>query len=214
MGISILMADDHRLFAIGVSKLLEGFPEFKLVGQVENGREVILYLEKNSQVDVLVIDLNMPIMNGIQLLPYLNRKYPEIRKLVMSGQRNKTTLEMCKNLGANGFIGKDACLQEFTDALKRIATGGEYFPCFEALHNHRSNETPCLYQRMRDVFCLSDRETEILQMILNQAEGKEIANKLHLSPHTVKTHRKNIYRKLNVHNVSGLLGLIREHTQL
>lgn len=214
MGVSILLADDHRLFAVGIKRLLDFIPEFELVGTVQNGKEVILFLEKNHHVDILILDLNMPLMNGMQVLSYLNRKYPQLKKLILSGEHTKSTLEACKNLGANGFIGKDSCFENFHEALDIVAQGGEYFQPVSSSQNNFNGHWDCLYQKLREAFGLSERETEIIQMVLNQCETKEIAHKLHLSPLTVKTHRKNIFRKLRVHNVSGLLSLIKDHPQL
>ncbi|TVP49638.1 MAG: DNA-binding response regulator [Mongoliibacter sp.] len=214
MGVSILLADDHRLFALGIKRILDFIPEYALVGTVENGYEVILFLEKNQNVDVLVLDLNMPVMNGMQVLSYLNRKYPKLKKLILSGEHTKSNMEACKNLGANGFIGKDSCFKSFHEALDTVAGGGEYFQSVSSHQNIFNGHWNCLYQKLREAYRLSDRETEIIQMVLNQCETKDIAYKLHLSPLTVKTHRKNIYRKLRVHNVSGLLSLIKEHPGL
>jgi len=214
MGVSILLADDHRLFAVGIKRILDFIPEYELVGTVENGKEVILFLEKNQNVDVLVLDLNMPLMDGMQVLSYLNRKYPELKKLILSGQHTKSTMEACKNLGANGFIGKDSCFESFQEALDMVARGEEYFQPVSSSQNIFNGHWDCLYQKLRAAFGLSERETEIIQMVLNQCETKEIAQKLNLSPLTVKTHRKNIFRKLKVHNISGLLGLIKAHPGL
>ncbi|MCH6235052.1 response regulator [Cognataquiflexum rubidum] len=214
MGVSILLADDHNLFAVGIKRILDFIPGCELVGSVQNGREVILFLESNQKVDVLVLDLHMPVMDGMQLLPHLSRKFPDMKTMILSGHHTKGTLEACKNLGAKGFVGKDSCFEIFREALEVIAGGGEYFQPVSITKNIYNGHWNCLYQKLRAEYGLSDRETEILKMILNQSENKEIAQQLNLSPLTVKTHRKNIYKKLHVHNISGLLGLIKEHPGL
>ncbi|WP_194975601.1 response regulator [Aquiflexum lacus] len=214
MGISILLADDHALIALGIKKILETMPDYEMVGHMQNGREVILYLEKENQVDVLVLDLNMPVMDGMQLLSYLNRNYPDLKKMVLSAHHTQSTMEICRNLGVNGFVGKDACFEAFQEAIEVIADGGEYFQPLSINKNIQNGHRNCLYQKLRVEYSLSDRETEIIQLILNQIETKQIAKNLNLSPLTVKTHRKNIFRKLKVHNVAGLLGLIKEHPGL
>jgi DNA-binding NarL/FixJ family response regulator len=214
MGVSILLADDHALIAFGIKKILETMPDYEMVGHMQNGREVVLYLEKENQVDVLVLDLNMPIMDGMQLLSYLRRKYPELKTMVLSGHHTKSAMEICRNLGANGFVGKDACFVTFQEAIQAIADGREYFQPVTTEKNIQNGHRDCLYQKLREEYSLSDRETEIIQMILNQIETKQIAENLNLSPLTIKTHRKNIFKKLKVHNVSGLLGLIKEHPGL
>ncbi|MGY6741204.1 MAG: response regulator [Cecembia sp.] len=210
MGISILLADDHRLFAVGIKRILDFIPEYDLVGTVENGKEVILFLEKNHQVDILILDLNMPLMGGMQVLSYLNSKYPELKKLILSGEHTKSAMDCCKNLGANGFIGKDSCFESFRNALDTIAMGGEYFQPVSTSQNIFNGHGDCIYQKLKEAFGLSGRETEIIQMVLNQCKTKEIAHRLHLSPLTVKTHRKNIFKKLKINSVIGLMNLMKK----
>lgn len=214
MGISILLADDHALFGLGIRKILETMPEFEFIGQVENGKELILYLEKNQNIDILVLDLNMPVMDGLQALPYIQRKYPSLKKLVLSGHHTSGTMALCKNLGVDGFIGKDSCFEVFSDALRSITSGGEYFQPVSAEKDKHNGHSNCLYQKLREIYSLSDREIEIIQLILNQSETNEIADSLNISYLTVKTHRKNIFQKLKVRNLSGLLSLIKEHPGL
>lgn len=210
MGVTVLLADDHRLFTVGIKKILTLLPDFECVGTVENGKEVLLFLEKNSKVDILVLDLNMPIMSGMQVLSYLERHYPNLKKLVLSSEHTQSAMGCCKNLGAHGFIGKDSCFEKFREALDTVARGGEYFQPVSGSQNRFNGHWNCPFQKLREAFGLSDRETEIIQMILHQLDTKAIAEKLHLSPLTVKTHRKNIFSKLKVHNVAGLFGLIKD----
>jgi DNA-binding NarL/FixJ family response regulator len=214
MRISILLADDHELIAHGIRKILEDMPGYELIGHVQNGMEALRFLENKNQVDVLVADLNMPIMDGMQLLSYLYRKPIQIKKLVLSAHHNKGTMDICRSLGVDGFISKDVCFEIFKDALKEIVSGGEYFQPVDLeksiLNGHRNT----LYQKLRSEYSLSDRETEIIQLILNQIQTKQIADQLSISPLTVKKHRKNIFNKLKVHNVAGLLSLIKDHPGL
>jgi DNA-binding NarL/FixJ family response regulator len=214
MGVSILLADDHRLFAVGIKRVFDFIPEYDLVETVENGKEVILFLEKNHHVDILILDLNMPLMSGMQVLSYLNRKFPKLKKLILSGEHTHRTMEECKNLGANGFIGKDSCFESFRNALDIIAKGGEYFQPVSPIQNIFKGNEDCFYQNLREAFGVSRREIEIVQMVLNQCKTKEIAQRLHLSPLTVKTHRKNIFRKLRINSVTGLIGLIKDHQKM
>ncbi|MGY6520119.1 MAG: response regulator [Mongoliitalea sp.] len=214
MSVSVLVADDHRLFTVGIRRMLDLMPEYRLIGEVQNGYEVITFLEKNPTVDILVLDLQMPLMDGMQVLAYLTRRYSSLKKLILSSNHTKSSIEACKNLGATGFLGKDSCFESFREALVRISKGEEYFQAVSSGQNSFNGHWSCLYQKLREAYHLSERETEIIQMILNQCESKEIADRLHLSPLTVKTHRKNIFKKLKVHNVSGLLGLIRQNPGL
>ena len=188
---------------------MEQLPGHDLVGHVENGQEAIIFLERNQAVDVLVLDLHMPVMDGMQLLPHLNRKFPALKKMVLTGYHDRGTMQICRNLGVSGFVGKGACLDTFKEALQVVAAGGEYFQPVNLMESNGNARQHSLCRSLRDTYGLSDRETEVLQMILHQSPTCEIAEALRLSPLTVKTHRRNIFYKLKVHNLSGLLALIR-----
>lgn len=209
MGVSVLLADDHRLFTLGIERVLEKHPEFQWIGTVGNGKEVLLFLEKNQQVDVLVLDLNMPLMCGMEVLSHLSTNYPGLKKLVLSSEHTPTTVEACKTLGANGFIGKDSCFDSFREALDKVAWGGEYFQSVGGSGGSIGGLGNCPFQKLKSEFGLSEREAEITRLIMQQLETKQIADQLQLSPLTVKTHRKNIFSKLKVHNVAGLMGLLK-----
>lgn len=211
---TILIADDHDLFAGGLKLILETMPAFEMIGKVSNGKELIDFLETHENVDLLALDLNMPLMDGMQALPFLRRNYPNLPVIVVTGQYTTATMDLCRNLGAKGFVGKDASLPVFREALKEVSEGREYFqPVFSMLPN-RNHAVNTSYEKIRAIYQLSTREMEIIQLILHQQNTNAIAEKLHLSPLTVKTHRKNIFKKLRINNISGLLGLIKEQSGL
>ncbi|GMQ28364.1 response regulator transcription factor [Algoriphagus confluentis] len=209
MNLSVAIVDDHELFAGGLKLILDSQPGFHFIRHFRNGKEWIDYLEANLNVDLLVLDLQMPLMDGMQVLPYMRRNHPQIGILVVSGNHTSANMELCKNLGALGFVGKDSNLSVFRDALQAVATGKTYFQEISKDQQKTVRDHGAL-TKLRDTYLLSPREMEIIQLILHQLETKEIAEKLHLSPLTVKTHRKNIFAKLKVHNVAGLMGLLRE----
>lgn len=205
----ILIADDHDLFAGGLKLILETMPDFELIGKVSNGKELIEFLDTHGQVDLLALDLHMPLMDGMQVLPFLERNYPKLPVLVVTGQHTTATMELCRNLGAKGFVGKDASLPIFKEALMAVSEGREYFqPIRTEVTNKASVNNS--FERLRENFNLSAREMEIIQLILHQQDTNAIAEKLHLSPLTVKTHRKNIFKKLKINNVVGLMNLMKE----
>lgn len=205
----ILIADDHDLFAGGLKLILETMPDFELIGKVSNGKELIEFLDTHGPVDLLALDLHMPLMDGMQVLPFLERNYPKLPVLVVTGQHTTATMELCRNLGANGFVGKDASLPIFKEALMAVSEGKEYFqPIRTEITNKASVNNS--FERLRENFNLSAREMEIIQLILHQQDTNAIAEKLHLSPLTVKTHRKNIFKKLKINNVVGLMNLMKE----
>jgi len=119
-------------------------------------------------------------------------------------------MDLCRNLGAKGFVGKDASLPIFKEALQEVAEGREYFQSVRTGMPNRNYVINNSFERLRETFKLSSREIEIIQLILHQQDTNTIAEKLHLSPLTVKTHRKNIFKKLRINNVVGLMNLLKE----
>ncbi len=209
MSKSVLIVDDHDLFAGGLKIILDSMSEFFFLGHYKNGKELVDFLETGKTVDLLILDLQMPLMDGMQVLPFMRRKFPQVGILVVSGNHTTANMELCKNLGALGFVGKDASLQVFRDALQAVSAGQFYFQEITREQQKLIPKNGDL-DRLRENFQLSPREMEIIQLILHQLQTNEIADRLHLSPLTVKTHRKNIFSKLKVHNVAGLHGLLRD----
>ncbi|MCH6201266.1 response regulator transcription factor [Aquiflexum sp. LQ15W] len=207
---TILIADDHDLFAGGLKLILETMPAFEMIGKVSNGKELIDFLENHDQVDLLALDLSMPLMDGMQALPFLQRNFPSLNVLVVTGQHTTATMELCRNLGAKGFVGKDASLAIFKEALQEVSEGRGYFQPVRTGMENRVYTIDDTFEKLRETYQLSFREMEIIQMILHQQETNAIAQKLHLSPLTVKTHRKNIFKKLKINNVVGLMNLLNE----
>ncbi|MFN3999031.1 response regulator [Algoriphagus sp.] len=205
----ILIADDHELFSTGLENLLNKNPNFKVLSGFRNGKDLLNYFEEGGEADLLILDLNMPVMDGIQFLTYIQRKFCAIKVLVVSMYLTESTLKLCQNLGAHGYVCKDSSLQILLKAVDEILNGNFYFQETSPEKFEEANPSG-FYQKLKSHYRLSDREIDIIQLIINQYEGNEIAEKLHLSPLTVKTHRKNIFRKLGVRNLAGLVALMRE----
>jgi len=208
----ILIADDHGLFASGLESILAVNPDYRVNSRFRNGKEVLIFLEEGNSADLIILDLNMPVMDGVQCLNYFQRNFPEVKILVVSMHQTETSVLLCQKLGAFGYVGKNSSLQILIEAIQVILEGGEYFEAF-----HKTEETKeddGFYNKLMKEYNLSNREIDIIQLIINQFESNEIADKLHLSPLTVKTHRKNIYRKLGVRNLTGLVSLMREQPRI
>ena len=150
----------------------------------------------------------MPVMDGVQLLTYLQRNFKKVNILIVSMHKTESSISLCKKLGAKGFISKDANLQLLLNAVEVIMDGGEYFQ--EVFQEVSDEPGSGFYERLMMEYNLTKREVDIIQLILNQYESNEIAEKLFLSPLTIKTHRKNIFRKLGVRNLTGLVALMND----
>lgn len=123
-----------------------------------------------------------------------------------------SSTELCKNLGAYGFIGKDTSFNVLLNALAVIMEGGKFFQ--ESFQEVFDAEGKGFYEKLPHLYKLSKREVDIIQLIINQYESTEIADKLNLSPLTFKTHGKNIFRRLRVRNLAGLVALVKDHPRL
>lgn len=204
----ILIADDHELFSSGLESLLCKNPDYLVVSHFKNGKEVQTFFDKEGKADLLVLDLNMPVMDGIQLLTYLQRNHPSVKVLIVSMHQTESSVNLCKKLGAKGFISKDSHLKILLNGVEKILEGGEFFQ--DVFQEVSTESGSGFYERLMMEYNLTKREVDIIQLILNQYESNEIAEKLFLSPLTVKTHRKNIFRKLGVRNLTGLVALMKE----
>jgi DNA-binding NarL/FixJ family response regulator len=205
----VIIADDHELFASGLDTLISTDQNLNVIAHCRNGKEVLVFLDSGNNADILILDLNMPVMDGIQLLGHLHRDHPNIKKLVISMHHTESSIALCKTLGADGFIGKDSSLNELLDAVHVILEGGKFFK--ESSQETFDAEGKGFYEKLIHHYKLSKREVDIIQLIINQYESAEIADKLNLSPLTVKTHRKNIFRKLGVRNLAGLVALVKDY---
>lgn len=208
MRTKIIIADDHEMFASGLKQILNSNPNYHLGACFNNGRQVLEYLDQGYDADLLILDLNMPVMDGLQVMGHLQRNYPGLKKLVLSMHRTNSTIELCKNLGADGMVGKDAPLQVLLDSIQSIIAGNIFFN--ELPESKNSIEDDGFYKKLAKQYHLSKRETEVIQLIINQFETDEIAEKLNLSRFTVRTHRRNIFEKLGVRNLAGLVTFLKK----
>lgn len=208
MSTKIAIADDHELFASGLENLIRASTGHAVVAKFKNGLEVLDFIDHEGDVDLLVLDLNMPKMDGAQLLGHLHRTHPKIKVLVVSMHHSQSTMDLVRRSGAKGYIGKDSSVTDLLAAIAGVLSGEEYFiqPPVEEAQMAFNDEFGSIF----GVYGLSKREVEIIRLIINQYEGSEIADMLNLSPLTVKTHRKNIFRKLGVRNLAGIVSLLQK----
>lgn len=203
--IRIIIVDDHQMFLEGLCALLQGEPQIKVVDVALNGRQLLEKI-KDVEIDVVVSDINMPEMDGIELSKQLKKEYPKIKTLILSTHNDAQMVGKCIQNDVDGYLLKNAEKQELLRALTIIVEGEKYF----------AEEVKSEY--MKTVFSeggatkekenlapLSRREKEILVHIAMEYTTQEIADKLFISQNTVNTHRKNLMSKLNAKNTAGLV---------
>jgi DNA-binding NarL/FixJ family response regulator len=198
--IRILLADDHAVVRQGFSALLRVQPDMEVVGEAANGREAI-ERAKELQPDVVVMDVAMPELNGIEATRRLQDEAPRSRVLALSMHKDSVYVREILRAGARGYLLKDAIDTDLIAAVRAVARGDGYIsPAVSdaVLSDYRKHVT-------NPIDLLSSREREVLQMIAEGLVNKEIATRLNLSVYTVEAHRGRIMEKLNLHSTSELV---------
>ena len=204
--IRIALADDHKLFAKALEGLIEEHEGFLVVEVFPNGKELIDFLDKES-VDVVLTDLNMPLMNGFEVLKHSKKHYPDTKVIVLSMYDEEKIFKEAIHLGADAFILKDADPDELIFTITEVYEG-RYLKNFERVIQ-QSKQGP-FFDGFREKYRLSRRETQILKMIADGMINKDIADSLSLSIQTIETHRKNINQKLQVNSMVDLIHKVNE----
>jgi DNA-binding NarL/FixJ family response regulator len=200
--IKIIIADDHTMFLQGIVSLLENEENITILGKAENGKAVFKIME-NSIPDIILLDISMPEMDGIEVTKIIKQKYPAIKILIVSTHSNTQMIAKLIRMGADGYLLKNAEKQELLHAIQTIQNGETYF-CKEVEEKKEDNNAKIKSETLQ-ITELSSREKEILVLISQEFTGNEIAEKTNISLNTVNTHRRNLLSKLNVKNTAGLV---------
>jgi two-component system response regulator NreC len=197
--IKILLADDHTIVRQGLKLILSAHEDLEVVGEAANGREAVLLADR-LRPDIVLMDLQMPELNGIEAAKKMLADNSRIRILVLSMHKESVYVREILKAGARGYILKDAIDTELLDAIRSVARGDGYIsPAVAGALNDRSKDPS------NPVDSLSAREREVLLLIAEGKTNKEIATKLNLSVYTVDSHRGKIMEKLNLHSAGELV---------
>jgi two-component system, NarL family, response regulator NreC len=211
--IRILLADDHTLIRSGIATLLQSIKDFVIVGEAEDGEDAV---HKTSELrpTVVVIDLSMPKLSGIEATKIIKKRYPETNVLVLTMHENEEYVYQILKSGASGYVLKSAGKDELTAAIRAVSKGEKFF-------------SPRISQLMAEGYVkrvekggqdapkadvpLTRREREILVLVASGLTNQQIADQLFISPRTVDTHRTNIMQKLDIHDLANLVRYAIEH---
>ena len=193
--LSVIIADDHTLFINGLCSLLQNEPDIHIMEIAVNGREVLSLLQ-NHTPNLLLLDINMPGLNGFEVLKQVKAIYPKIKVIMLSTYNEEHLIEKAKTGGANGYLFKNAEKSELLQVMRLVAQGQSCFPYKQPVKNNGFDEDDEFLKQ----FQLTKRELELLQFIKQNYTNQQMADHLHLSIYTVETHRKNIMQKLNLKN--------------
>jgi DNA-binding NarL/FixJ family response regulator len=206
MAITLLLADDHRMVRQGLRAVLDSVPDFRLVGEAADGLEAVRLVEK-LQPDVLVLDMMMPGLNGLEVTRRVARRPSRTRIVILSMHSDIAYVVAAIRAGAQGYILKEQSAEELIQAIHTIVAGRRYLspPISEAAvtaYLRKAEDTP-----LDPYDPLTSREREVLHLTAEGLSGAEIAGRLFISPRTVETHRANLMRKLGVRNQKELIRL-------
>lgn len=208
MSIRVLLVDDHKIVRDGLKSMLAKEADIEVLGEAENGREALELVAKDAP-DVVVMDIGMRELNGIDACRRLTTEYPTVRVVALSMHSDRRYVSEMLAAGATGYLLKDSAFDELATAIRMAAEGqtflsqgvaGIVIEDYVRRLSNTGNESNTQSGR-----ALSAREREVLQLIAEGASTKEAAARLHLSVKTIETHRRQIMEKLGIYNIAGLI---------
>lgn len=201
MSKTIIIVDDHVLFAKSLLGLVNSFNDFSVLEVLKNGQELIDYLQaNNAKPDIILLDIKMPVLNGIETMAWLRKHLPEQKALALSMEDDENFILKMIRLGCRGYLLKDIEPKEFLKALNEVIESGYYFnsEVSEVLNNNNHIEEIAFEP-------LTKRELEFLQYACSEMTYKEVADKMCLSPKTIDGYRENLFSKLQVKSRVGMV---------
>ncbi|SFD04282.1 response regulator transcription factor [Algibacter pectinivorans] len=214
--INVVLADDHVLVRDGIKALLEDQTGIVVIDEASNGKEALEVVAKNKP-QVLIIDIRMPEMNGIEAVGEINKLYTDVRTLVLSMHDSEEYVVKAIQAGADGYLLKGASKEEFLKAVNSVASGGKYFTgdvssiIMNNFVNGNTNAAVATKKEVKeDPFKLTKREKQILNLVLQLKNNKDIAEELKISKRTAEVHRFNLMKKLEVKNLMELNNKAKE----
>ncbi|HLO79430.1 MAG TPA: response regulator transcription factor [Chitinophagaceae bacterium] len=204
--INMIIADDHKIFIDGLKLLLKDEPDMKILAVAGNGKELMDMLPTFNP-DIVLLDINMPVINGLETGRMIKQTYPQIKFMVLSTYNDEHLIEKARQYGANAYVLKTANKDELLKNIRCVYKGGSCFPERSSLSKSEFDSRDQFLKQ----FDLTKRELEILRLIRKDYSNQQIADELFLSVYTVQTHRKNIMSKLNINTSTALMKFILEN---
>jgi two-component system, NarL family, nitrate/nitrite response regulator NarL len=201
--ITVLLAEDHRIVREGFKSLLEHEHDIQIVGEAETGRHAV-QLTRKLRPSVVVMDIAMPLLNGLEATRQIRKDFPETKVLILSAHSDDAYVDQVAALGASGFLVKQTSSEELATAIRKVHGGGTFFSASISKRANSQNSSSRDGISKKKNNCLSSREVEVLQLIAEGKANKQVASELGLSFKTVDKHRQHLMSKLNIHDVAGL----------
>ena len=204
--LKIIIADDHTLFINGLQLLLKDESWIEVVDIANDGRELLDILQKKLP-DLVLLDINMPNINGLDASRFIKQSYPSVKLVILSTYNEEHLVEKAKQIGINGYLLKNSSREELLQTINMVVNGHASFPYFGPKENSTFDKTDNFLKQ----FNLTRRELEIIHLIKDGYTNQQIAEKLILSIYTIETHRKNIMHKLDLKTPVALHKFIVEN---
>jgi len=199
--IKVLVVDDHRIVLDGLCSLINDAKGFRCVGTLENGQHALDRL-KLIKADVVLMDIDMPVMDGIEATTRIKRTMPDVKVISLTHHNERAMVQRLLDCGSDGYVLKNIDRDGLLTAIRKVMKGQKYFS--EEV-TRKLAEREVVTAPSGAPAELTERETEILRLICEGLSSKQIGEKLFISPRTVDTHRTNLMNKLDIHNVAGLI---------
>ncbi|WP_439506990.1 response regulator [Sediminibacterium sp.] len=205
--IQIMIADDHPLFVEGLKMILSSNNLLQIAGIANDGKQLLYLLTQQPNIDLILLDVNMPHLNGLDTIKYIKQSFGGSKVLMISAYSDEKVVDQAKKAGADGYILKNSSKDELMKAIVDVVNGKTHFD----LQNEPNQDDA--FKKM-DIFLrkynLTKREKEILLYLKQTYTNQQIADKLFLSVYTVETHRKNIMQKLQLNSPAALVKFLVE----
>jgi DNA-binding NarL/FixJ family response regulator len=197
--IRILLADDHQVLLDGFVAIMDKESDIEVVATASNGKQVLELLNE-KEVDVALLDINMPVLNGVETCKKITAKFPQVKVIALSMHKKQSFIKRMMQYGAMGYILKDDPATNILDGIRKVMNGEKYFsPRIMDLVLSNTTEKKSTSNE------ITKREIEVLQLISQGLTNQEIATKLFLSHHTTESHRRNLMEKLDARNTADLV---------
>ena len=206
--IKIVLVDDEALFRNGIKFILDREPNFNVVFEASNGQELLDYLKLTSSLpDIILMDLKMPVLNGVETIKILNSSYPELKVIALSSYDTKSFIINMINEGVSSYIIKNSTPKEMIETINKVQKKGFHYNelTFKIINDEKKNKNHSVTKSVLDPDFLTNRENEILELICLEFNNHEIAEKLGVSSRTIEVHRSNLMEKTKSKNVAGLV---------
>lgn len=199
--IRLILVDDHKIVLDGIKALLDDLDGFDCVATAENGQKAIDLLQV-FDVDLLLMDIDMPVMNGIEATRIVKKDFPTVKVISLTQHSERGMVKQMLECGSDGYLLKNVAQDELANAIRNVVAGGQVFS--EEVTMSLAGKAVEKNANGVEVE-LTEREIEILTLITEGLSSKQIGEKLFISPRTVDTHRTNLMNKLDIHNIAGLI---------